>query len=144
MNIRTQPSPPTRPFNHLFHCPPREQDQVFPVVDQAAFSEHSRSFLSAFDEQAAKVRGTSHKVGASVLLLGGLGAVAGVALGGVSPLEGMIITAISGIAASLAMMGAQVELTRNAQTNFLTDAKVPYLQQTDGWLAADFTSIEKS
>ena len=66
------------------------------------------------------------------------------ALGGVSPLEGMIITAISGIVASLAMMGTQVELTRNAQTNFLTDAKVPYLQQTDGWLAADFTSIEKS
>ena len=143
MNIRTDQSSTSRPYKHLFHCPPREQDQVSPVVDQAAFSEHSRSFLHEFDAKAESVRGTSQKIGASVALLGAAGAAAGVVLGGVSPVEGMIITAIAGIVASLAATGAQVELTRTAQTDFLSDAKVPYLQQADGWLAADFTSVEK-
>lgn len=143
MRIDADTTTAGRPWNHLFHRVPRQQDKVYGPVDQAAFSEHSQRFLKEFDQRGESVSSTSSQVGNAVALMGGIGAVAGVALGGVTLIEGMLIAAIAGVAGAIIVPGAQVELSRRAQQDFLATAQAPYLLQSEGWLAADLTSINK-
>ena len=136
-----QGMPAARIWGHLLHRPPGEKDQVYVPADQAAFSQHSKDFLREFDQHSEKAATTSARLGGGLALLGGLGAATGVALGGISVLEGFILTAIAGVTAAIVTPGLQVELSRRSQTKFLETTPTPYLTVAHGWLAADFTVV---
>ena len=106
-----------------------------------AFSQHSKDFLREFDQHSQRAAATSTRLGGGLALLGGLGAATGVAFGGISMLEGFILTAIAGVSAAIIAPGLQVELSRKAQSEFLETAPAPYLTVADGWLAPDLTAI---